>query len=434
MKKKDILKELIIDFQGKKLPLIIERDIVIPINTKKIISVIGVRRSGKTYALFQTIKKLLKNTPIEKIVYISFEDERLELKAEELSLLIEAYKELYPEIPLNEVYFFFDEIQNIEGWERFVRRVYDNYSKNIFITGSNSKLFSTEIATSLRGRTITYKIFPLSFKEFLKFKNFEFEKKYLYSLEKKTILKNLFNEYMKFGGFPEVVKVEDENLKIKILQEYFEVMLYKDIVERYHIKSPTILKYFTKRLIESIGKPISINNIYNEIKSQGYKVSKDTLYEFFDMLEAVFFILIIKKFSKSILKTEFSQKKAYLVDNGFLTALTFSFLENYGKLLENILAKELIAREYELFYFKEKKECDFVAIKDKDIIPIQVSYSLQDKKTKEREIKGLLEALNYLNKKEGIILTYEEKDEITVGDKNIKIMPMYEYLLLWKEK
>ncbi len=434
MKRKDIFKELIVEFQEKKLPFIAERNIVIPTNTEKIISVIGVRRSGKTYALFQTIKNLLKNTPIEKIVYINFEDERLELKAEELGLLIEAYKELYPEIPLNEVYFFFDEIQNIKGWERFVRRVYDNYSKNIFITGSNSKLLSTEIATSLRGRTITYKVFPLSFKEFLKFKDFDFKEKDFFSLEKRTILKNFFNEYMKFGGFPEIVKVEDKDLKIKILQEYFEVMIYKDIVERYQIKSPTILKYFTKRLIESIGKPVSINNIYNELKSQGYKVSKDTLYEFFDMLEAVFFVLVVKKFSKSVLKTELSQKKAYLVDNGFLTALTFLFLENYGKLLENVLAKELIARECEIFYFKEKKECDFIVIKNKDIIPIQVSYSLQDKKTKEREIKGLLEALNFLNKKEGIILTYEEKDEITVEDKNIKIIPMYEFLLVLGKK
>ncbi|NPA12728.1 MAG: ATP-binding protein, partial [Aquificae bacterium] len=254
MKRKDIFKELIVEFQERELPTIVERDIAIPTNTKKIISVIGVRRSGKTYILFQTVKNLLKSVPIEKIVYINFEDERLELKAEELSLLIEAYKELYPEIPLSEVYFFFDEIQNVKGWERFVRRVYDNYSQNIFITGSNSKLLSTEIATSLRGRTITYKVFPLNFKEFLRFKNFKFSEKYLHSLGKRAILKNLFSEYMRFGGFPEVVRVEDRDLKIKILQGYFEVMLYKDVVERYQIKSPVILKYFTKRLIESIGK------------------------------------------------------------------------------------------------------------------------------------------------------------------------------------
>ncbi|RUM50088.1 MAG: ATPase [Hydrogenothermus sp.] len=429
MKRKDIFKELIVEFQEKKFPPIIERDITIPADTEKIISVIGVRRSGKTYILFQTIKSLLKTLPIEKIVYINFEDERLDIKAEELNLLLEAYKELYPEIPLNEVFFFFDEIQNIEGWEKFIRRIYDNYSKNIFITGSNSKLLSTEIATSLRGRSITYKVFPLNFKEFLKFKGFDFKEKYLYSLEKKTLLKNLLNEYMKFGGFPEVVKIENKDLKIKILQEYFDVMIYRDLIERYQIKSPNILKYFAKRLIETVGKPLSINNIHNELKSQGYKVSKDTLYEFFDMLEAIFFVLIAKKFSKSVLKTEFSQKKAYLVDNGFLTALTFSFLENYGKLLENILVKEFVAKGYEVFYFKEKKECDFIVIKDRDAIPIQVSYTLQDKKTKEREIKGLLEALNYLNKKEGIMLTYEEKDEIKVENKNIRIIPMYEYLL-----
>jgi len=430
MKRKDIFKELIIEFQEKKLPKIIERDIAIPTNSGKIISIIGVRRGGKTYILFQTIKKILQIIPVEKVVYINFEDERLDIKAEELNLLLEAYKELYPEISLNEVFFFFDEIQNIEGWERFIRRIYDNYSKKIFITGSNSKLLSSEIATSLRGRTITYTIFPLSFKEFLKFKDFKFENKYLYSMEKKTYIKKLFDEYMKFGGFPEVVKTKDNDLKIKILQEYFHVMIYKDLIERYRIKSPHTLKYFIKRVVETVGKPISVNNIYNELKSQGYKVSKDSLYQFIDMIEAVFFALTVKKYSISMLKAELSQKKVYLVDNGFLTALTFSFLENYGKLLENLLVKELIAREYEIFYFKGKKECDFIAIKDNNITPVQVSFSLQDKKTREREIKGLLEALKYLNKKEGIILTYEEKDELEIENRKIKIIPTYEYLLL----
>jgi predicted AAA+ superfamily ATPase len=427
MKRKDIFKELIVEFHQDGIPDFIERDLELPINTNKIISVIGVRRSGKTYLLFQTIKKLLEKIPIEKIIYINFEDERLEIKAQDLSLLLEAYKELYPEISLKDLYLFFDEIQNIEDWEKFVRRIYDKYTKNIYITGSNSKLLSKEIATALRGRTISYEIFPLSFKEFLKFKGFYFEEKDFYNLEKRGIWKKQFLEYLEYGGFPEIVFFDDKNLKLKTLQNYFEVMLYKDLVERFQIKNSIILKYFIKRVIENIGKPLSVNNIFNELKSQGYKVSKDSLYEYLEMIEDIYLSIIVRKYSKSILKTGFSQKKAYIVDNGLINALSFSFKENYGVLLENLIAKEFKANGYEIFYYKEKKECDFVVAKKDKVIPVQVSYSLFSEKTKKREINGLLEAAKFLNVKNGIILTFDEFEELTINNIEIKIFPFYYY-------
>ncbi|SNZ02719.1 hypothetical protein SAMN06265182_0192 [Persephonella hydrogeniphila] len=429
MKRKDIFKELIVEFQQDGIPDFIERDLYLPINTNKIISVIGVRRSGKTYLLFQTIKKLLENTPIERIIYINFEDERLDLKAQDLSSILEAYKELYPEISLKDTYLFFDEIQNIEGWEKFVRRVYDKYTKNIYITGSNSKLLSKEIATALRGRTISYEVFPLSFKEFLKFKGLSFEEKDFYNIEKRGVWKKEFLEYLEYGGFPEIIFFDDEKLKLKTLQNYFEVMLYKDLVERFQIKNPLILKYFIKRVVENLGKPLSVNNIFNELKSQGYKISKDSLYEYLEMIEDIYLSIIVKKYSKSMLKTEFSQKKAYIVDSGLINALSFSFKENYGALLENLIAKEFRANGYEIFYYKEKKECDFVVVNKNRIMPVQVSYSLYNEETKEREINGLLEAAKFLNVKNGIILTFDEFDQIINDDIEIKIFPAYYYLI-----
>ncbi len=428
MKRKNIFKELILEFQHQKVPEIIDRDINIPINTGKIISVIGVRRSGKTYILFQIIKKLIKDIPIEKIIYINFEDERLDIKSQELNLILEAYMELFPNNSLNNVYFFFDEIQNINGWEKFVRRLYDRYSKNIYITGSNSKLLSKEISTALRGRTISYEVFPLSFKEFLKFKNYSFKENEIYIPQKKALMKSLFNQYLNFGGFPEVVLQEDETIKIKILQEYFDVMLYKDLVERYKIKNIPVLKYFIKRTIENVGKPLSVNNIYNEIKSQGYKVSKDSLYEFLEMLESIYLIFTVRKFSKSVLKTELSQKKVYLIDNGFLNALSFSFKENKGALLENLTAKEFKTYEGEIFYFKEKKECDFITVIKSKFIPVQVSYVLKNKKTLKREIDGLLEAMKYLNARNGYIITYDEEDQLNIENKTIQIIPAYKFI------
>ncbi len=431
MKVKEIFKQLIVEFQSRKLPEIIDRNIEIPLNTNKIISVIGVRRSGKTFILFQTIKRLVKQQkiPIERIVYINFEDERLEITREELNQLIEAYKEIYPDISLDKVYFFFDEVQNIEGWEKFIRRVYDNYTKNIFITGSNSKLLSSEIATSLRGRNISITVYPLTFKEFLNFKNFKVKKTDIYNTEKRAKIKSLFVEYMEFGGFPEVVFLEDKNLKIKVLQEYFEVMLYRDVIERYQIKNLLVLKYFIKRVVEDVGKPLSINNIYNELKSQGYRTARDSLYQYLEILETIFFSIVIKKYTKSVLKSELSQKKVYLIDNGFLNALSFSFKEKKGILLENLLLKEFKALNKEVFYFKEKRECDFIVVENEKILPVQVTFSIADKKTKKREIEGLVEALKYFDLNEGLILTFDEKDELEVDSYKIKIIPAYEYLL-----
>ncbi len=432
MKRKEIFKELIVEFQNRQLPAIINRNIEVPINTKKIISIIGVRRSGKTFVLFQTIKKLLNEykIPVEKIVYINFEDERLEITKEDLNQLIEAYTELYPDISLDKVYLFFDEIQNVQGWEKFVRRIYDSYTKNIFITGSNSKLLSSEIATSLRGRSISFTVYPLSFKEFIKFKKIEIKKTDIYDIKKRAKIKSLFLEYMEFGGFPEVVFLEDENLKIKVIQEYFEVMLYRDIIERFQVKNPLVLKYFVKRVVENVGKPLSVNNIYNELKSQGFKLAKDNLYSYLEILEAIFFSFIVKKYTKSVLKSELSHKKVYLIDNGFLNALSFSFKEKKGALLENILVKEFKARGNEVFYFKEKKECDFVVVdNENNLTPVQVSLSLTDKETRKREIEGLIEALKFLGLNKGVIITLDEKEELEVNNYKIDIIPAYEYLL-----
>jgi predicted AAA+ superfamily ATPase len=207
-------------------------------------------------------------------------------------------------------------------------------------------------------------------------------------------------------------------------------MLFRDIIERYSIKNIPVLKYFIKRVVENIGKPLSINNIYNELKSQGYKISKGSLYQYLDILEAVYFVILIKKFSKSILKSELSQKKAYLIDNGLINALTFAFKENFGTLLENLTAKEFKSRGYNIFYFKDKRECDFIVEKEGNFLPIQVSYTLLDSKTKEREIRGLLEAVNYLNLEKGMILTYEEEDILKIDNKTIEIQPAYKYFLL----
>jgi predicted AAA+ superfamily ATPase len=271
MKKKEILKQIIRDFHLSPEFALKPREFKVPFDTQKIITLIGVRRSGKTSILYEAINRLSQEIDKTKIVFVNFEDERLELGADGLDLILQAYRELYPAHNLNECYFFFDEIQNVNGWEKFIRRIYDTLSQNIFITGSNSKLLSSDIATSLRGRTLSFEILPLSFREYLWFNDIKID---LYSTTSLSYIQNAQERFLRVGAFPEIVFLDDR-YRNKILQEYFNVMIYKDLIERYAIKNTAALKFFIKRILASSTKAISINKLYNELKSNGIKICKN---------------------------------------------------------------------------------------------------------------------------------------------------------------
>ncbi len=424
---KDLIKTVIREFHTEELPALVERDLRFPLDSGRIVSLVGPRRAGKTYLFYQHIGELLKKgVPREKILYLNFEDERLDFTPQGLDLILQAYRELYPELELERCYFFFDEVQNADGWERFVRRIYDRISRNIFITGSNSKLLSQEIATSLRGRTLKYEVFTLSFREFLRFKGFDFDvKRDLYSPKKKAKLIQYFKEYVLWGGFPEVASLPKE-LKLKTLQEYFEVMLYRDIVERYQIRDTITLKYFLKRLVENAGRILSVHKIYNELRSQGIRVGKDSLYKYLEYAENACFIKLLRKHHRSIVKSELAEKKVYLIDPGFIRSIRFFGDEGKGTMLENTIFKELLPSGKEVVYFKGNRECDFVVNKK---LALQVSYELKDEKTLKREVGGLKEACRYFGLPEGIIVTFDEKREIELGDLKVRVMPAYELVL-----
>lgn len=423
---KNIIKNIIIDFHTTKLKASLSRSIKLPINTNSIISVIGVRRSGKTFLLYETIKNLLsKQIPVQNILYINFEDERLILKAEELDLILQSYMELYPKLKLSECYFFFDEIQNVSAWEKFVRRVFDTISQNIFITGSNSKLLSTEIATSLRGRTISYTLYPLSFTEYLDFQNIE---PLYYGTKPKLNILQHYNSFLHYGGFPELLELPDD-IKIRKLQDYFNTIIYKDLIERYQISNPTVLKFFIKKILAQITKPLSVNKLYNDLKSLGYKISNNVLYEYLDYVQATFSAVLIPKFDFSEIKQHKSEKKVYSIDNGILTATNFSFSENLGKLFENMIAVEMLKYEKELSYFKRNVECDFIVKCNTGFLPIQASYTIDDPDTRQREIKGLLHACKAININRGIIITNEHEERLKIGNIEIEIIPAYKFML-----
>jgi predicted AAA+ superfamily ATPase len=423
---KDIIKAIITELQEKKLPDNKPRKLQIPVNLPLIVSLIGARRSGKTYLLFSVIQKLIDSgVSRKKIVYLNFEDERLNLRTSDLDLILQSFCELYPDFILSDCYFLFDEIQNIEGWEKFIRRMFDTQSKNIFISGSNSKLLSTEIATSLRGRTVAYTIFPLCLEEYLQFKNISID---WYHPQKRAKLIHCTIQFITQGGFPEVINFEND-IRLKVLQSYFNTMIYRDIIERYKVSDPTILKFFIKKIFAAIGKPLSINKIYNDLRSLGYKISNNYLYNFEEYCFTIFLGISVPKFHFSEIKQEKADKKVYSIDTGLLSSVEFSMSENKGKLLENMVLLEFIKLGYSVFYFKEKYECDFIIKNENKLLPIQVSWLLEDNKTKDREIRGLIEACNKVSANEGIIITFDQKDEFQQQGINIKLIPVYQYFL-----
>ena len=420
MAKKEIFKLIIKEFHEKDIPKIVERELSIP-ETNKIVSIIGSRRVGKTFYFYQIMRKL--NVSKDKILYINFEDDRiLPLELKDMDSLLEAYYELYPNNKKSKVYLFFDEIQNIDKWEIYIRRIYDNENVKIFVTGSSSKLLSKEIATSLRGRTLAFELYPLSFKEFLQFNNQKIGKDIFYS-KQRFVLSELFEKYLNFGGFPEIA-IEKNNLQYQILDNYFEVMIYKDIVERFSVRNIKFLKELSKYILTNIGKKFSINSYYNTVK-QNASTSKSALLKYLSYLEEANMIMLISFFSYSLKVQNVNPKKAYCIDTGLRNSVSFKFSKDEGQLAENIVFLELKRRDKEIFYWEEKNEVDFI-IKDKSekLTAINVTYTNE---IDEREIKSLLDFRKKYEKCiELIIITKDVEKE----ENGIKYIPIIKWLLL----
>lgn len=430
---KDKLKVVIKEFHESPLPDLVERDLSLdfsildsPIN--KVITIIGPRRAGKTYFLFQIIKKLLAlNRQIADMLYINFEDERIQpMEGKNLQSILEAYFELYAK---TDPFIFLDEVQNIPDWERFVRRLSDQ-GYRVFITGSNSQMLGREIATALRGRTLTYEIFPFSFKEFLVSKEIQPDQHVVFG-KLRHRARSLYDDYFFSGGYPEIALIEDQKIKGRILQDYFNTIFYKDIVDRYRVKNSELLRQFLNTLIMNLASPISFAKIENDFKSRGMKLSRATLSTFGRYIEDTFFGFFVEMYSESIRKRQVNPKKFYLVDLGMHNYLTIKFSENKGRLLENLVFLELRRRGIPVFYYKTVNglEVDFLINTDGRWDMIQTCYDLSQIDTFAREKKALAAGLKELGHDQGTILTDHEKRIEQIGNFTLNIVPVWEWLL-----
>jgi len=422
---KTILKRIIADFHQSRFPEFRRRQLDVPVNLEKIITIIGPRRAGKTYYLYQLMADLEKNgVPRQRMLYLNFEDERIVLEGNN-DLIFDAFRELYPGQELSDIYIFFDEIQEVSGWEKFIRRVNDGITRHIFLTGSNARLLSREIATSLRGRSLAFEIFPLSFAEYLSF--CDISAKDLASSRNRALIANAFDHYCLWGGFPELVGME-ERFKPQVLQEYFNVMLYRDLVERHQIRDVSVLKYLLKRLIGSFTREFSVNKLYNELKSRGFSIGKDSIYKLMEDILAIYMLASVERYDPAVVRREMSNKKVYLYDNGFAAALHYSFSEDIGKRLENFVFRHLREQTEDIYFARNGWECDFV-VATPGRVPqlIQVTRQLNAENI-DREVKGLISGRQYVGKAEGVLLADQVAEGLDIPSW-IRVLPVIEWSL-----
>jgi len=375
-----------------------------------ILIISGLRRSGKSTLLKEINKHFFEG---DTIYYFNFEDERLlDFTVSDFDLLYETFLELFGKSKI----MLFDEIQNIENWELFVRRMHDRGFKFI-ITGSNSSMLSKELGTRLTGRYIGTELFPFSFREFLTFRDMDIPKVLL--TEDRADIKRHFVEYLKQGGIPEYLKYKND----LILKTLYENILYKDIFARYGLNDEKALKELSFYLFSNYGSEIS----YNKLKLM-LDVSINTVKNYISYLENSYLVFTIPKYDYSVKKQIYSPKKVYVIDTGLINLVSFKFSRDYGKLLENLVFIELKRKYQDIYYHKGKQECDFIVLENGSVTcAIQVTADLKNNKT--REFGGLLEALTMYDLDEGLILTDDEEFEDMSENKKIKVMPVWKWLL-----
>ena len=398
--------------------------------TRKAVAIIGPRRAGKSFFMYDIISNRL-SINIENSLFINLEDHRFGIPTiEDIEFLISTYMGLHPKKRADRMYLFLDEIQNVEGWERFVRSIMDRYNVMVFISGSSSKLLSKEIATSLRGRSISYLVMPYSFREFLTAKGTRVSR----SPQGKSLAHQNLREYLKYGGFPDVVMEESEMNKRKTLRGYVEVMLFRDVVERHGVKHIKVLKLLMGQMIVSTANSLSLNRFHKFLKSLGIRIDKNSIYDYREHLVDAFGFLELKRLDGSYRTIEQGLHKIYPIDTGYMTDRGMDLDSNMGRFMETCVALELKRRmqnepDMEMNFWRENGEVDFVISSNGKVKTlIQVCYDLRNRTTLEREVNGLISGFRDLKCDDLLILNWDQEYKIEVEGRSIRIEPLWSWL------
>jgi hypothetical protein len=383
------------------------------ITAHEILVISGVRRCGKS-VLLQQIRKKQK----EQDFFINFDDERLlNFQVEHFQLLHEVLIEMYGE----QKTFYFDEIQNISGWERFIRRLYDSGYK-VFLTGSNATMLSRELGTHLTGRYLRFELFPFSFQEYVAYKGKRLPSDQIFSTSERGLITGLFQEYLFDGGIPLYLETKQD----LYLKQLYESIVYKDVLVRNNLTNEKEMLQLVYFLASNAAKLSTNKSLAGII---GVK-NPTTVRNYIDFIENTYLIFQISRFDFSLKSQILNPKKTYFVDNALILKLGFNFSQNRGRLLENLVFIELKRKGSEVYYHQNKTECDFVIRNGFNIAgAIQVCDSFENETTKQREIKGLLDAMQSYNLKSGLILTIDSEETIQIGECQIQILPAWKWLL-----
>ncbi len=405
---------------------VLDRFIKMEISKEFVNAVIGPRRAGKSFFMFNTIRKLGMRD--DDYLFVNFEDDEIKsMEREEITRCIQTHIEIYGKQPR---YLLFDEIQNLERWQSFIYSLSEKKRYSIFITGSSSKLLSREITTQLRGRSLNVVVFPFSFREFLSVKGFKFKR--IYSSYDEAKIKNHLREYLRSGGFPQVVLKKTYGKTF--FREYLNVVLYRDLIERYKIENMDVARFLLYSAIQSFTTEFSIHKIFRQLK-QKTEVSNKTVYTYSAYLEEVFFAFFLRKFYFSYKKSLLSMPKIYINDTGLASNL-ISFSSDTGKFMENLVFLELKKKElnniFEIFYWKDYqgREVDFVVkegLKVKQLI--QVTYASGRDEIEKREIRSILKASKELGCKNLLIITWDFEGEEILERQKVRFVPLWKWLL-----
>jgi len=428
----ETLKSIILDFQEIRLDTGVPRRLRIEAVRGKAAVCIGVRRGGKSTYMFQVIQRLLDSgVPRQDILYLNFFDDRLHnLRQDNLGLIAEAYYSIYPEKKDTEtVYCFFDEIQAVEGWEPFIDRMMRTEKCEVYLTGSSAGMLSKEIATQMRGRALSWEMFPFSFREFLDYKGVESAG--ALSTKKRLLVQKAFEEYWETGGFPEAAGLP-RHLRIKTHQEYFHTILFRDLVERHDVSHPRAVGDLAHRLVDNTSSLYSVNSLTGYLKSLGHKVPKSAVSEYLEWFEDAYFLFTVRLFDPSLARSNTNPKKVYCIDHALVTSVSSGILVNSGHLLENLVFTTLRRLHPEIHYYKTRtgREVDFIVpMRGRPRILVQVCESLAEPQTRKRETAALSEAMAELGLPIGTIVTRNEDERIDAVGGTIEVVPAWRFLL-----
>ena len=384
---------------------------------------VGVRRSGKSFLLFQKMRQLLADGKgWDEMLYLDFEDTRLEgFSADDFNLILECHQEMYGKRPM----LFLDEIQNVDGWQKFARNLADK-KYSVFITGSNAKMLSKEIMAALGGRYLPVEVYPFSFKEYLSYTGVAYDDLALTATESKARFMKAYGEYFTWGGLPESIKLP---VKRSYLSSVFQKIYLGDIVQRNGISYPRLLQMMIKKMAESVMQPVSYNRISKILSSVSGKISVPTVSNYISFSEDAWLLLRLRNIASSFSDKE-SICKYYFIDNGLLT---LQLLDADTILLENMVVLSLF-RKYghdedneRVFFYNVNVEVDFYVPEDE--LAIQVSYSIADPETEKREKEPLEKLPNVHPCRRRIIITYDEEGTLTDKHGTIEVIPCWKWLL-----